>query len=821
MSNNLNELLTIPPNVYKCFTKISRLFEVCNYNMTNLTMTSSKLTKGFFFALILILTTNITLFAQQANFEAAERFTGDKMEKLIGNTAVFPRWIEDTNNFWYEFEDPNGKNWYFVNGERASQRLLFDQEDMASQLTMIFERPFNSKDLDLNDFEYDTDKERFTFHVDSIEFTYNLNGNDLIKGDSLKDEKDENWATYSPDSTWIAFAKNHNLYVMRSDDQDSTEIQLSEDGERWFSYQADEGDTTSNERLRTNARFFDDETKLYVTRTDMREVDELWVINSLGDRPELETYKYSMPGEEEIGIDHVEVFDIDSRERVSMDTDKWEDQDLRANYGGHQTGDYRANSSDKLYIYRENRPSDKVDILIADTETGETEVLLSETSKPYFNWSFQYFGIMNDGEEYLWWSERTGWGQLYRYDSEGNLKNQITDGDFVVGDVVKVDTAGKKIFFEGFGRDGDNPYHSNLYSVRFDGSDFTHLTPENANHWISESEEDNYFVDNISRVDEPTRSVLRDENGRIRLTLQEVDMSKAEQIGWEAPEEFKIKAADGVTDIHGVMWKPFDFDSTKSYPIISYVYPGPQTEPFPTSFSLQGYTGRNQALAQLGFVVVAFGNRGGSPVRSRYYHTYGYDNLRDYPLADNKYGIEQLAARHPFINVDKVGIFGHSGGGFMSTAALLSYPDFYSAAVSSAGNHDNNVYNTWWGETHHGVTEVKKIVKEMNEDSVEVEKEVITFESEIKTNASLAENLKGHLLLVHGDMDSNVHPANTIRLVDALVKAGKRFDLMILPGRRHGFGPYQPYFERQKWYYFAEHLLGDYRTNVNFNLPED
>lgn len=784
-------------------------------------MNKATFLKGVALTLSIFIMGNWHAVAQQANFEAAERFTGDKMEKLIGNTSVYPRWIDGTNNFWYTFENAEGKNWYFVNAERPNQRLLFDQEEMASQLTEIFERPFNALDLDLKDFEYDTDKERFTFHVDSIEFTYNVNGNELIKGDSLEKEERENWATYSPDSTYIAFAKNHNLYIMRSDDPDSTEIQLTEDGERWFSYQADHSDTTSNERLRSRARFFDDEQKIWVSRNDARKVDELWVINSLGERPSLETYKYGMPGEEEIGIDHIEVFDIASRERVRMDTDKWEDQDLRANYGNHQTGDYRPNSSDKLYIYRENRPSDKVDILIADTETGETEVLLSETSEPYFNWSYQYLGIMNDGEEYLWWSERTGWGQLYRYDSEGNLMNQITSGNFVVGDVVKVDTSAQRIFFEGYGRDGDHPYNAHLYSVKFDGSDFKHLTPENANHSISESDEGNYFVDNYSRVDEPTRTVLRDENGRITLTLQEVDMSAAEQIGWQAPEEFKVKAADGATDIYGVMWKPFDFDSTKSYPIVSYVYPGPQTEPFPTSFSVTGMTGRNQALSQLGFVVVAFGNRGGSPMRSRYYHTYGYDNLRDYPLADNKYGIEQLAARHSFINQNKVGIFGHSGGGFMSTAALLTYPDFYTAAVSSAGNHDNNIYNTWWGETHHGVTEIKKTVKEMNEDSVEVEKEVITFESEIKTNAELAENLKGHLLLVHGDMDNNVHPANTLRLVDALVKAGKRFDLMILPGRRHGFGPYQPYFERQKWYYFAQHLLGDYRTNVDFNLPED
>ncbi|HBQ58320.1 MAG TPA: S9 family peptidase, partial [Balneolaceae bacterium] len=230
------------------------------------------------------------------------------------------------------------------------------------------------------------------------------------------------------------------------------------------------------------ADFFDDETKLYVQRTDNRAVEELWVINSLGERPELETYKYSMPGEEEIGIPQIEVFDIESRERIIMDTDKWEDQDLRANYGNHQTGDYRSNSSDKLYIYRENRTSDKVDILIGNTETGRTEVLLSETSEPYFNWSFQHLGIINDGEEYIWWSERTGWGQLYRYDSEGNLKNRITQGNFVVGDVVKIDTARQTIFFEGYGRDGDHPYYEHLYSVKFDGSNFRHLTSENADH---------------------------------------------------------------------------------------------------------------------------------------------------------------------------------------------------------------------------------------------------------------------------------------------------------------------------------------------------
>ncbi|MTI88813.1 MAG: S9 family peptidase [Balneolaceae bacterium] len=761
--------------------------------------------------------------AQTANFEQAERFTGKKIQKIVGDLSVYPRWIEDSNDFWYTFDNPDGKNWYYVETNRKRQRDLFDRNELAAELSETFNRPFNALDLDLKGFDYDDDKGLFTFHVDSINFTYTIDGNELVKGDSLEEEEREQWASYSPDSTYIAFAKNHNLYYMRSDDPDSVEHQLTEDGERWFSYQADAGDTTSNERLRPNARWFDNEEKLWVSRTDNRDVEELWVIDYLAKRPELETYKYAMPGDEEIGIQHIEVFDIEDKTKVRLHTDKWEDQSLRANYGRVQTGDYRPNaSSDHLYVYRMNRTSDKVDILRANTNTGETEVIFSETSEPYFNWSYQYLGIINDGEEYIWWSERTGWGQLYRYDSEGNLKNRITNGNFVVGNVVKIDTTAQTIFFEGYGREeGQNPYYANLYSVKFDGSNFRHLTPEDADHNIYDSEEGNYFVDNFSTVDTAPRSVVRDEDGEIIIDLQSVDLNPAKEIGWTAPEEFKVKAADGATDIYGVMWKPFDFDSTKSYPIISYVYPGPQTEPFPTSFSFRGSSGNNQAMAQLGFVVVAFGNRGGSPMRSRYYHTYGYGDLRDYPLADNKYGIEQLGTRHSFIDVSRVGITGHSGGGFMSTAALLSYPDFYDVAVSSAGNHDNNVYNRWWSETHNGVEEIKKTVTEMTEDSTEVEKEEITFDAPIEKNADLAANLKGHLLLVHGNIDSNVHPANTIRLADALIKEGKRFDMMILPGKRHGFGSYQPYFYRMMWHYFAEHLLGDYRTNVEFNIPED
>jgi dipeptidyl aminopeptidase/acylaminoacyl peptidase len=748
------------------------------------------------------------------------------MEKMVGSTSVRARWIKDQDRFWYEYKTGDGVNWWFVDAARRSKRLLFDQEDMAAQLAEIFKKPFNSKDLPLKDFKYDTGKELFTFHVDSIEFSYRVENRQLVQGDSLKKKPDDRWITYSPDSTWIAFARKHNLYLMRADDPDSTEIQVSTDGERWYSYQRDDGDTTTTKRLRARATWFEDEKKLYVRRQDRRKMGDLWVINSLKKRPELQTYKYAMPGEENIPQDEILVLDIETREWMKLQTDKWKDQSLGGTYF-NKGGFFKTEKSDELYFLRRDRLWQNIEVCKANTTTGEVQVLWSEESKPYFNTRFADLAVIDEGKEFIWWSERNGWGQLYRYDSNGKLKNKITDGYFVVGDIEKIDTLKKVIYFEGYGREkGVHPYYAMKYRVNFDGTGLQRLTPEDATHTFSMGDKKNYFVDNYSRVNLPAKSVLRDTRGRVVMELEETNLSRIKEIGWKAPEIFTVKAADDATDLYGVMWKPFDFDSTKKYPIIAYVYPGPQTEPFPTGFTLRR-VGRTMTLAQVGFVVVAFGQRGGSPLRSKYYHNFGYGDLRDYPLADNKYGIEQLAARHAFIDLNRVGIHGHSGGGFMSTAAILTYPEFYKVAVSSAGNHDNNIYNLWWSEVHNGVKEKKRKAKKkkqettaINDDTTKVEEETY-FEAKVEPNTELAKNLEGHLLLVTGDIDNNVHPANTFRMANALIKAGKRFDFMILPGKRHGFGDYTPYFERMMWYYFAEHLLGDYRTNVDFNIPKE
>ena len=412
--------------------------------------------------------------------------------------------------------------------------------------------------------------------------------------------------------------------------------------------------------------------------------------------------------------------------------------------------------------------------------------------------------FLNDGKEILFRSERNGWGHYYLYDTAtGNLKNQLTDGTWVAGPVAQIDTVGRKMYFYGYGREkGIDPYYYILYEAHLDRPNALRLlTPENASHEVSISPSCRYLVDSYSTVSQEPVNVVRNRNGKVIMTLEKPDLQPVYEMGWKAPERFKVKAADGVTDLYGVMYKPFNFDSTKVYPIVDYVYPGPQVEG--TVYPFTRMTPRTDRLAQAGFIVISVGQRGGHPSRSKWYHNYGYGNMRDYPLADHKYAIEQLAMRYNYIDIDKVGIHGHSGGGFMSTAAMCQYPDFFKVAVSCAGNHDNNIYNRWWSETHHGVKEVVS------------EKGDTTFVYKIATNPQIAKQLKGNLLLIHGDIDNNVHPGNTLRVVDALIRAGKRFDMLILPQQRHGFGDMNEYFYWRLVDYFSEHLKGKSEKSVD------
>ena len=760
-----------------------------------------------------LLTLSIFLMAQKADFKAAEKFRADNLTPKYGDLAVNANWIEESDIFWYSFKTSAGKNYYYVNAATKSKKPMFESKYMASELRKLTHHPYNDLDLPLKDLKFDKKSTtKFSFVVDSTKFNFDITTQKLSILDSVwKEKKKPSWAIYSPDSVWIAYAKNHNLYLMKAKDKDSVEIQLTTDGERYYSYARNSEDTTKNKKSRASARWFKNSKKLYVVKEDERKVKDLFVIDVLAKpRPKLETYRYSLPGEKFVPQTELLIFDVATRKRVDVDLKKWKDQTINVEWSSQK-------EANKLILIRKDRPLKNLDVCMVDAETGVLSVLFSEKTWPYFNNEYSSLAVINEGNDIIWWSERTGWGQLYLYDGKGNLKNQITNGYFVTGKVERIDTLGRMVYFEAFGREeGVHPYYSMKYKASIDKGAMTLITKEGANHSFSMSKSNKYFVDTYSTVDQIPEAVLRDNNGNIILRLEKADISQLIKAGWKMPETIVVKAKDGVTDLYGVMYKPFNFDSTRKYPVISYVYPGPQTESVPYSFTITG--GKNVALAQLGFIVVNFGHRGGSPMRSNYYHTFGYNDLRNYPLADDKYGIEQLADKYKYIDINRVGIYGHSGGGFMSTAAILSYPDFYKVAVSSSGNHDNNIYNQWWGETHNGVTEIVKKIEKKGalKDSTKEKKEVeISFKAVVQNNEDIAKNLKGYLLLVTGDVDDNVHPGNTLRVVDALIKANKRFDFMMLPGQKHAYGNDVPYFDRLMWYYFAEHLMGDYRTNVD------
>ena len=753
-------------------------------------------------------------FAQKANYKLADRFVGSKMSSIVKYTKVVPNFLDESEKFWYNYGTGEGVRYYFVDPEAKVHRELFDREFMAGEISKYTRGPVDSKNLPMDGLAFKKDEKTIKFQVDTFHFEYNIYTRKLVKvavkpnmGFGYSRRYSNLVGTFSPDSSYIVYAKNHNLFMLSV--RDSVETRLTTDGEIKYSYAVYDTDTTTR-RVGARIMWFADSKRFYVQRVDRRKVKKLYVVNNLSARPQLREYDYMIPGDQEVEHEELYLVDTMNKEMIKVPVKKWKDQTLRIFTSSRKVKD--------LYFLRKKRTCDEIDFCRVNPETGEVKVLFNEVSKPYFNEDFFHLSLLNDGEDIIWWSERTGHGHFYHYDGEGNLKNAITSGDWTAGKVIKIDTVGRTIYFGAYGQEkGQCPYYARANKAKIDGhGQVEMLTPEQATHVVFFSKSGRYFVDNYSRADMEPRSVLRDNHGKVVLELVSPDLTRLYEMGWRMPEPFTVKAADGITDLYGFMWKPFDFDSTRVYPIISHVYPGPFTESIPLEFTVN--TEYNAALAQVGFIVVTFGHRGGSPMRDKWYHTFGYNNLRDYPLADDKYGLEQLADRFSYIDKSKIGIFGHSGGGFMSTAALCTYPDFYTAAVSSAGNHDNNIYNRWWGETHHGVQEQKSFVKKTVKDSVTgkdtvISVEEVRFETKIPTNMELAKNLRGHLMLVTGDMDNNVHPANTLRMADALLRAGKNFDLVILPGQSHGFfGLANEFFQRKLWYHFAKHLLGDYSS---------
>jgi dipeptidyl-peptidase-4 len=787
--------------------------------------------------------------ATKANYQLASRFSPKKLDKMVFSTSVDPHWLKKSDRFWYVFETPQGKNWYIADPSKGTKRVMFDNAKLAAEITKIVKDPFDAQHLLIDSMRFVKDENWIQFEVKSSQdvvrkdttvkkgtppvtekkvfyFEYNLDTQQLVElSDFKKPKHNPRWASVSPDGQTIVFSKNYNLYWMDKanyekalqNESDSTivENKLTNNGIEFFEYGFTQNETNVDKEKNKNKRkpafvmWSPDSKHFSIIRVDERAVKDLWVINSIADpRPTLETYKYHMPGEKEAPVDYLLLFDNASKTSKELDVKQFKDQDIavwsapaKANT---RDDEYRPSvwlgTNEKFYFTRTSRDLKRIDVCQVDINTGILKPLIEERMNTYVE--TRKLGMVNNGAELIEWSERDGWAHFYLYDGNGKLKNQITSGAYHCEDIVGIDDKKRVLYFSANGREqNEDPYYTHLYRVNFDGTGIKLLNPGEFEHAMSIDDDKQYFVDNYSRVNTVPKATLFNSEGRKILDLEATDLSSLFAAGYKFPQVFKVKADDGITDLYGVMYKPFDFDSTKKYPVVEYVYPGPQTEAVNKAFG-KGMD-RIDRLAQLGFVVVTVGNRGGNPGRSKWYHTFGYGNLRDYGLADKKAAVEQLADRYPFIDINRVGIHGHSGGGFMSTAAMLVYPDFFKVAVSSSGNHDNSIYNRWWSEKHNGV---KEVVGEKGDTS---------FIYNIEKNPDLAKNLKGHLMLTTGDIDNNVHPANTIRMVNALIKANKRFDLVLLPGQRHAYGDMQEYFFYQLADYYSKWLLGDFSQPVD------
>ncbi|MBO9633426.1 MAG: DPP IV N-terminal domain-containing protein [Chitinophagaceae bacterium] len=806
---------------------------------------------------IMLLTIASMASAQQspvtkANYQQAARFAPKKLSKLIFSTSVDPHWLKKSDRFWYVYETTEGKKWYIVDPAKGEKKLMFDNAEMAAKLTRIVKDPFDAQHLGMDSLRFVRDENWIQFEVKSSQdiikkdtsgptkgkgaagtpparekkifyFEYDLNTGELVElPDFKKPKRKPFWANISPDGNIILFGRNFNLYWMdkanyekalvKEDDSTIVEHPLTTDGVEYFSYHASgsfqgnetnvEKEANKNKRKMAGVRWAPDSKHFALIRTDSRNVKDLWVINSVADpRPTLETYKYMMAGEKEAPEDHLYLFDAVAKTGKEMQVSLFKDQNLglwaAEELAKERDDDWRPSkwlgNDQQFYFTRTGRDLKKVDICKVDINIGEVKVLIEERFNTYIE--LRKLGLVNGGKELIHWSERDGWAHFYLYDETGKLKNQITSGNWHVEDILGIDETKRVLFFSANGKEvKEDPYYLHAYRVNFDGTGLKLLNPGEFEHAMSINDNKTFFVDNYSRVNTVPRSTLYAADGRKVMDLETADLSSLMATGFKFPEPFKVKADDGITDIYGVMYKPMDFDSTKKYPVIEYVYPGPQTEAVNKAFGRS--MDRTDRLANLGFIVITMGNRGGHPARSKWYHNYGYGNLRDYGLADKKAAAEQLADRYPWFDVNRVGIHGHSGGGFMSTAAMLVYPDFFKVAVSSAGNHDNSIYNRWWSEQHHGVKEV-------------IGEKDTSFLYNIEKNQDLVKNLKGHLMLTHGDIDNNVHPANTMRVVNALIRANKRFELLILPGQRHGFGDMTEYFFWRMADYFTLYLMGD------------
>ena len=647
--------------------------------------------------------------------------------------------------------------------------------------------------------------ESFSINLKSLEKSNYKESNEVNSQIINKNYKKNPYEFLSPNGNLAAYVNNFNLWIRNI--KTGKRTQLTFDGFKDYGYSTNNAGWIKSKG--PVLKWSPNSDKIATFRQDAREVGEMYLTTTNVGHPKLQSWKYALPGDDKIFEIERLIIDVKSKEIVKLkmknDFQRSTTTDHIAGRGGELLDTQWSNDSSKLAFISSSRDHKEAHLQIADSKTGNVRSVFKENVDTYYesgvraeNWK-----VLFDSNEFIWFSEKNNWGHIYLYDlSTKKLKNKITSGNWLVRKIMHIDKTNREIIFTAGGKEKGNPYHVYLYKVNFDGNNLTCLTPETGTHSINPSPNWNYFVTTYSTTNKAPKSILKDRNGETLFQLASSSTDELKINGWQEPVEFNVKARDEKTDLYGLLFLPSNYKDNEKYPVLNYIYPGPQSGSV-GNYSFMVFRRDFQALAELGFIVVAV-DAMGTPGRSKSFHDAYYGNMGDNGLPDNITAIEQLSKKYSAMDLSRVGIWGHSGGGFASTAALLRYPDFYDVAVSSSGNHDNRNYEADWGEKWHGLLEPLDI--DLKDNSSEYDAKKTNYD--IQANQLFVENLKGKLLIAHGMLDDNVPPSNTMLVVDELIKANKDFDLILFPNKRHGYGDMSNYMMRRKWDYFVKHLKG-------------
>lgn len=731
------------------------------------------------------------------DYQRAEKAMAYNTAQLVDRGSVKPNWLPD-ERFWYRLLTAHGSEFVLIDPARGIRAAAFDHHRLAAALSAAAGEKYDAFHLPFLTFNYSPEG-LILFSAAKKKWKYNPVINTCFADDATTEKISSDMAaansTLSPDGKRAVFIRDYNLWLREI--ATNKETPLTTDGIKDFGYATDNAGWKKSDR--PIVAWSPDSRKIATYQQDQRNVSDMYLVTTNVGKPTLQSWKYPLPGDKDITTIQRVIIEVDNPKVIRLKIPPGARRSTLCDdisCGGKDFGDVEWNSdASRLAFVSTSRDHKQAIFWIAEASTGAIREVFQENVATQFesgqgsiNW--HYLEAYN---EIIWFSERDNWGHLYLYDAlTGKLKNQITKGNWAISKLIRVDEKNRMVYFLAGGREqGRNPYFSHLYKSGFDGKKITLLTPEDGNHQIVLSPSGRYFTDTYSKQDLPPVMVVRNSDGKLLVNLEKADISRLSATGWKPPIPIVVKARDGQTDLYGLMFTPTNLDTKKKYPIINYIYPGPQGGSI-RSWSFEAANGDNQALAELGFIVVSIEGTC-NPLRSKTYHDMCYGDMADNTLPDQIAGMKQLAEKYSYIDLDKVGIWGHSGGGYATAAAMFRFPDFFKVGISESGNHDNRNYEDDWGERYIG------LLTEQSDGKSNYE---------AQANENYAKNLKGKLLLAHGMLDDNVPPYNTLLVVDALIKANKDFDLIVYPNSRHGYGEFSLYMTRRRWDYFVRNLLG-------------